>query len=308
MERMLVVGASGLLGHDLCLQLRDTFETTGTFHSHPFSMDRVRAVPLDATRASDVYQLVREWRPDVLVLLSAMTAVDGCEEDPDAAERLNHKTVANVVSSLEGTDTKLVHVSTDYVFGGKAQGRYSEDEAPDPVSVYGRTKLAGERVALSRQGTLVVRVASLWGPDPREGRHNFVTWVLSTMGSGRPVTLFEDQWVTPTYTGAFARALPEMLRSDLDGIYHMATSDCLTRKGCGEVLADVFGLDGGLLSPMAMADAGLAATRPARSCLDTRKLSLALGSEMGMFIDDVRDFKKRKIVDQDNSEEREVHQ
>ncbi len=294
MYKLLVVGASGLLGHDVCHFLRNDFQVVGSYHVHPFRMEGVEAVRMNLLSLQEVDTVVKSVKPDILVMCSAMTAVDGCEDKPQLADELNNRSVARIVRAIEGMHTKLVHVSTDYVFSG-SQGRpYIETDPPTPRSVYGRTKLLGEGAALARRDSLVVRVSSVWGPVPRPGRDNFATWVIGTLKAGKQVRLFTDQRVTPTYTGSFAMLLPRMLEMNLSGLYHLAARDCVSRLETGRVLAELFDLDETLLLPAHMQDAGLKAHRPPMSCLSTGKLERALGIEVGTYADDVANFYARE--------------
>ena len=294
MYRLMVVGASGLLGHDVCHFLRHDFQVVGTYRDNPIAMEGVQPVRMDLLSPQSVSSVIKSARPDILLLCAAMTGVDACEDQPTLADELNNRAVLRVVQALEGMHTKLVHVSTDYVFSG-AQGRpYLETDPPTPRSVYGRTKLLGEGAALARKGALVVRVSSLWGPAPREGRESFATWVVGSLKDGMEVHLFSDQRVSPTYTGSFAMLFTRMMELDLTGLYHLAARDCLSRLETGRILASTFGLDGSLLLPTRMEDAGLKAHRPMMSCLSTGKLERALDTEMNIYADDVANFYARE--------------
>ena len=290
----MVVGASGLLGHDACHHLRHDYEVVGTYRDNPITMEGVRPVRLDLLSPQGVSSAIRSAKPDILLMCAAMTGVDACEDRPDLADELNNKSVIRVVQALEGMHTKLVHVSTDYVFSGNQGRPYIETDPPTPRSVYGRTKLLGEGAALARKGALVLRVSSLWGPAPREGKDNFATWVVSSLKDGQEVHLFNDQRVTPTYTGAFASLFTRMMELDLTGLYHLAARDCLSRLETGRILASTFGLDESLLVPARLEDAGLKAHRPAMSCLSTGKIERALDAEMGTYADDVANFYARE--------------
>jgi len=290
---MLVVGASGLLGHDVCHFLKNDFSVTGTYHANPFAEDGVEAVRMDLGAAEDIEAVVRRVRPTVLIMCAAMTGVDACEGAPQLADELNHRAVLRVVRALDGLPTKLIHVSTDYVFPGTQSRPYLEVDPTGPRSVYGRTKLLGEGAALSRKGSLVLRVSSVWGPAPRAGRDSFATWVVANLRSGKPVRLFSDQRVSPTYTGAFAVLIPRILTADLKGIYHLAARDCLSRLETGRVIAEIFGLEPALIEPVSMATAGLKAPRPAMSCLSTGRMEHALDCDLNSYADDVSSFYAR---------------
>lgn len=290
----MVVGASGLLGHDVCHFMRHDFQVVGTYRDNPLTMGGVQAVRMDLLSPQSVSSVIKSTRPDILLMCAAMTGVDACEEQPALADELNHRGVVRVVQALEGMHTKLVHVSTDYIFSG-SQGRpYLETDPPTPRSVYGRTKLLGEGAALARKGALVLRLSSVWGPAPREGRDSFATWVVSSLRDGMEVHLFSDQRVTPTYTGAFAMLFTRVMEQDLTGLYHLASKDCLSRLETGRILASTFGLDESLLVPTRLEDAGLKAQRPPMSCLSTGKLERALEADMDTYADDVANFYARE--------------
>ena len=304
MENLLVVGASGLLGHDVCHFLKNDFQVTGTYHANPFKEEGVEAVRMDLGAPEEIEAVVRRVRPVVLLNCAAMTGVDACEGAPQLADELNHRAVLRLVRALDGLPTKLVHVSTDYVFPGTQSRPYLEVDPTGPRSVYGRTKLLGEGAALSRRGSLVLRVSSVWGPAPRGGRDSFATWVVSNLREGKPVRLFGDQRVSPTYTGAFAVLIPRILTADLKGIYHLAARDCLSRLETGRVIAEAFGLEPGLIEPVSMASAGLKAPRPAMSCLSTGKIEHALECDLNSYADDVSSFYARTEKDAKTVESR----
>ena len=297
MENLLVVGASGLLGHDVCHYLKNDFSVTGTYHANPFKEEGVEAVHMDLGSPEEIEAVVRRVRPAVLLMCAAMTGVDACEDAPQLADEVNHRSVLRVLRALDGLPTKLVHVSTDYVFPGTQSRPYLEVDPTGPRSVYGRTKLLGEGAALSRKGSLVLRVSSVWGPTPRAGRDSFATWVVMNLRAGKPVGLFSDQRVSPTYTGAFATLIPRILTADLKGIYHLAARDCLSRLETGRILAEMFGLDPALIEPVSMATAGLKAPRPAMSCLSTGKIERALECELNTYADDISSFYSRTEKD-----------
>jgi dTDP-4-dehydrorhamnose reductase len=175
-------------------------------------------------------------------------------------------------------------VSTDYVFDGTKSRPYTEEDMPRPISVYGSSKLAGERAVLSTlPGAVVARPAVLYGWNPIEGKDNFVTWVLRKLRAGEKATLFEDQWISPTYADDLARTLLELAEKGVKGVWHVSGPDCLDRPACGRMICKVFGLDGSLVVPVPSSSVSLPAKRPRYSCLDVSKVERLLGRKMVSF-------------------------
>ena len=155
-KRMLITGVSGLLGSNLAYCLRDKYEILGVYHAYKIEMDGIQTVSADLTSESEVGQLIKNFGPEVIVHCAAQADVDKCEEYPDAAERLNVLGTRNIVKNLNGSMAKLLHISTDLVYGGE-KDRCSEDDPVGPLNHYGKTKCQAEREALKRNGVLVLR-------------------------------------------------------------------------------------------------------------------------------------------------------
>ena len=264
-----MIGASGLLGQALAREAGARGDrVTGTYSGEPVGGLR----HLDLADAEAVGRLIAETRPALVALAAAMTHVDGCEARPDLAHRLNALAPGTVAEACRGIGARLVHFSTDYVFDGR-EGPSDEDKAPNPLSVYGRTKLEGERNALAAlPSALVIRTCANFGWNRLRGKENSVTTVVNRLRRGEPVPLFTDQWVSPSYVPHVARAALDLLEKGASGVVHVATAGCQTRLEAGEAVADVFRLPRELLRPTTMAGSRLVAPRPARSCLASRRL------------------------------------
>ena len=264
-----MIGASGLLGQALAREAGARGDrVTGTYSGEPVEGLR----HLDLADVDAVGRLIADTRPALVALAAAMTHVDGCEARPDLAHRLNALAPGTVAEACRGIGARLVHFSTDYVFDGR-EGPSDEDKAPNPLSVYGRTKLEGERNALTAlPSALVVRTCANFGWNRLRGKENSVTAVVNRLRRGEPVPLFTDQWVSPSYVPHVARAALDLLEKGASGVVHVATAGCHTRLEAGEAVADVFRLPRELLRPTTMAGSRLVAPRPARSCLASRRL------------------------------------
>ena len=216
--------------------------------------------------------------PDVLVNAAAFTAVDRCETEPDAAQRANGEAPGLLGSACRQAGCRMAHVSTDYVFAGEASRPYTEEDAPDPRSAYGRTKLDGERRVLTASPDfLVVRTSWVFG----EG-HNFVRSVLAQAEARRtgeasgPLRVVDDQHGRPTYAVDLAEAILGLLERDARGLYHVANGDVATWWNLARAALDEAGFTDLAIERIHTADLDLPAPRPAWSVLDCSKAE-ALG-------------------------------
>jgi len=283
-KRLLVIGASGLLGSKVYSQAGADYDVSGSYNPEVDGKSAWRLEALDIGSKDEVERLFEKTRPDVVILCAAMTNVDACEKQPLVANRVNATGPELVARSCKKTGARLVHVSTDYVFDGMKDRRYTEEDLPRPISVYGQSKLAGERAILrTHPGSVVARPAVLYGWNPLEDKDNFVTWVLKKLRGGQPATLFEDQRISPTYADDLAHTLLALAARDVSDIWHVSGPDCLDRPTCGRMIAEIFGLDKGLVKPVPSSSVSLPAKRPKNSCLDVSKVEKLLGRKTMSF-------------------------
>ncbi len=283
-KRLLVVGASGLLGSKVYAQAGSEYQVSGSYNPQVDGKSSWRLEPLDIGSKEEVERLFGKTRPEVVILCAAMTNVDACERQPLAANRANATGPELVARECRKSGARLVHVSTDYVFDGTKRRKYTEEDVPRPISAYGQSKLAGERAVLrTLPEAAVARPAVLYGWNPLEDKDNFVTWVLKKLRSGQRATLFEDQWISPTFADDLARALIGLAERDAKGVWHVSGPDCLDRPSCGRMIAETFGLDKSLVVPVPSSSVSLPAKRPPYSCLDVSRVQGLLGRQMVSF-------------------------
>ncbi len=212
--KILVTGASGMLGRDVMLAADNAGHEVGGYdHSG-----------LDVTDPERLRRRMNIDRPDVVINCAAWTDVDGAESQEEAAFEVNATGAGNVAAAAEQVGAKVVYVSTDYVFNGGKTEPYVETDLPAPISAYGRTKLAGEQATIeANRRSFVVRTAGLFGI----GGPNFVDTMLR-LGKGGEVLVVHDQVTSPTYTWHLAYGLVRLLDSDSFGLHHMAAGGSCT--------------------------------------------------------------------------------
>ena len=271
-KRILIVGSNGMLGQRLTEYYRKKENVELHLASaEDFSyFDGIEYTQLDIRDKSAVKALIMNFFPDTVINTAAYTNVDGCETNKKLAWEINVEGVKNLALYSQGIDAHIIHLSTDYVFDGK-NGPYSEEDKPNPISYYGRTKLASENV-LKASGArfTVVRTNVLFGPA-KFGRPDFVKWVVSSLREKKQIKIVTDQFGNPTYLDDLTNGIAAIETLDAEGLYNIGGRDFLTRFEFTEEIADFFDLDKSLIIPITTAELNQAARRPLKSGLLTYK-------------------------------------
>lgn len=260
--RIAVLGSGGQLGHELCARL-------------PGDVLPLTRAQADLTDAEQTWSTLTELQPDVVINCAAYNLVDRAESEPDAAFAANAHGVQELASTCNGLGAALVHFSTDYVFG-LDQARctpYLESDTPGAVSVYGRSKLAGEHFVRSIcPKHYVIRTCglySLWGSGGKGG--NFVETMLRVAGQGKPLRVVDDQVCTPSYAVDVAQAVIPLIATKRYGLYHVTNSGSCTWFELARTIFELAGVQADL-TPISSGEYGAAARRPAYSVLASTKL------------------------------------
>lgn len=257
--RVLVTGAGGQLGHDLLAAFADD-DVVGLAHAD-----------LDVTDEAAVVAAVRDHAPDLVVHAAAYTKVDACESDPDTAWRVNAVGAWWVARACALAEAEMVYVSTDYVFDGRCGRPYTEFDTPNPQSVYGRSKEAGEQlVRRTLPASYIVRTSWVLGTVGG----NFVKTMLRLARERDRLAVVDDQTGSPTFTFDLAPAIRQLAVSGRHGTYHLTNSGHCTWYELARATFTEAGLDVDL-SPTDTASFGAPAPRPAFSVLDNRLARLS---------------------------------
>jgi dTDP-4-dehydrorhamnose reductase len=223
--------------------------------------------------------------PDAVVHLAAMTDVDGCERNPDTAFRVNRDGAGHIAEACAACGAHMTMLSTDYVFDGHS-GPYRESDEPNPVNVYGRSKLEGERAAMSALDRLaVVRISVPFGRRVSGEAHNFVSMLDQRLSAGQTVRAVTDQYTTPCWMDELAGLVWTAVRDGIRGIVHYGSSDRISRYDMALVLARERGYNERLVEPVLTAELELAAERPLESGFVTNRAASILGHPPTSFRD-----------------------
>lgn len=283
-RRVAVVGATGQLGSEVVRVFRE---------GHAFAVSAFGHEHVECTDARSVDGAIVPLRPDVVVNCAAFVRVDECEERPETAFLVNALGALHVARACRQVGARCVYVSTDYVFDGDKDMPYTEDDRPNPINVYGASKLAGEY--LVRQvcpDALVVRVASLFGGGGARGKGtNFVLTVLDRARRGETLRVVDDIRMSPTYTVDAAAAIVELVRRDAAGVVHVINEGSCTWYGFARKIVELAGLN----TPVEAVPREAYPTkarRPVNSVLATGRLN-ALGIRLRSWEDALRDYLAR---------------
>jgi len=295
MGRSIVIGGSGLLGRYLVSDLRlQGQDVLWTFNSNE-KESGPGGVKLDIRDQDAVSELLSSFSPDHVYLSAAVTNVDLCERSPSLAWEVNAEGTMAVATACRSVNAKLLYVSTDYVFNGMKGSKYLEFDEPDPLSIYGQTKLEGERLTLeASKNNLVCRVAVLYGLN-NGGKTNFVTWMMDELKKGNKIKVFNDQFTSPTYAPHCAGVLIKLMTSGAKGTFHTSGPDCLSRYDMALTVAETMELDTSLIDSVAMDSSALLARRPKASCLSVEKAEVEIDAPMLPFKEGILEMRKLMV-------------
>lgn len=271
--KLLVIGASGQVGGALMRLVPKEWEVTGTYSGKP----KASLIHLDVSDRDEVFEVFEKIRPDAAVLTAAFTNVDLCETDRERADAVNVKGPLNVCDACVRYGSKMVYISTDYVFDGE-NGPYREDDIPNPLGYYAWTKLEGERITALTQEHLIIRTTGVYSADPDS--LNFVMQVIKRLGAGETMHVPNDQFGSPTLADSLAEGITPLLRLGKTGIYNIAGSDFIDRHSFALLVADVFGLNKGLIHSVDTPSLGQKAKRPLKAGLVVEKIEKEAGIKM----------------------------
>lgn len=256
-------------------------------------VESVRHAELMALGEAEVRSLFARVRPEAVLHFAAMTAVDRCETDPEAARRGNSELTGVVARAAAAVGARIVYPSTDYVFDGLLLRAYREDDAPAPLSVYGQTKLDGERhvLALGDRG-LVVRSSWIFGRGGG-GKSSFVDRILERARASSELRVVDDQRGRPTYARHLAGTILALLERGESGVWNAANTGTCTWREFAEEIVRQAGLSTPVV-PITSAELGLPAPRPVNSVLDLDKL-WAAGYSMPHWRDALAEYLQQRV-------------
>lgn len=276
----LILGGQGMLGAALSRLLRGEIVS-------------VDIEECDLTDGASVKLLMRKTAPDVVINTAAYTDVDGCEDHPEAAMAVNGEAAGHVARACADHGVRLIHISTDYVFDGEGDTPYTEDHPVNPVSVYGKSKLLGEKNAALCPDHVILRVSWLFGP----GRNHFLSLMARFIREGRELNVIKDQVGRITYTIHTAEAITRILATSCRGILHFANSGAAGRFEQVRWMAAHLGREDLSIRPVPSSHFPQKARRPMYAVMDTSRFESLTGWIPPHWTEAVRHFLENESWD-----------
>ena len=274
-KRLLVTGASGFLGWNICKAAVERFEVYGMCHQHDVAHPEVTSVNCDLCSADDTAALIRQLRPSAIIHTAADSSPDHCHNHTVSAYGINVLATRTLTRIAAEYDMRFLFTSTDQVFGGTA-APYDENAIVGPVNIYGLQKAEAERFILSREAdAMICRMPLMFG-DSSPSYVNFITRMVQMLRDKKPLSLFTDQIRTPVSAATAAEGLLSMVDSKVTGLIHLGGRESVSRYDLGVRLAKFIGASESLIRKDLMADQIFDAKRPFDVGLNSEK-AFALG-------------------------------
>lgn len=292
MKRILVTGASGLLGLNFSYFFHKKYDVFGVVNTTKLS-----GLPFKTIRCNlltnSAADLLDEAKPDVILHCAAMANIDQCEKNPNEAEAINAVYPGLLAAQAAKREIKFLHISTDAVFDGENCGEngYREDDPTNPISRYAETKLKGEEFVLESNPDALVARVNFYGWSIG-GNRSLVEFFYNNLSAGNPVNGFSDVYFSTLYVHYLADILDELIGLDASGIYHVFSSEYQSKYKFGVSIAEKFGFDPALVQSVSWKDGGLAAKRSPNLIMNTEKLQKILGHNLPKQQDSLEYFYK----------------
>jgi len=269
MKKILVTGSNGLLGQKLIEKLSKTenIEVIATARGeNRLSFDQnYKFISLDITKKEEVETVFDAEKPDVVIHTAAMTNVDQCETEKDACWDLNVKAVEYLLEASKKHDSFFVHLSTDFIFDGK-EGPYDENALANPLSFYGWSKYAAEKLVINSDVKwAIARTVLVYGIAHDMSRTNIILWVKNSLEQGKSINVVNDQWRTPTLAEDLADGCILIAQKEAEGIFNISGKDLLNPFQMAIMTADYFNLDKSLITEVDGTKFTQPAKRPAKT-------------------------------------------
>jgi len=286
-----ITGASGMLGSALIAHLSKSYRVFATSRGRGVEGKNIK---WECFNLTDII-LLTEWletiRPDVVIHCAAITNVDLCEDNVKLATKLHIETTELIANFLDSYGGRLIYISTDSVFDGDKQGAYSESDLVNPLNVYAKTKMMGEKSVQSMNNGLVLRTNIIgW---TQEGKTSFVEWVVDRLNDNTPLNLFYDVYFSPLTVYDLSFIIEKIIEKPIYGLYHCGSRDNISKYDFGKKMAEIFQLSDSNINRVSVDSVDFKASRPKNMALNSDKLSDKLQYDIPSAIDSIVHMKNQ---------------
>ena len=296
MKKIVITGSNGLLGQTLVNLLMKEPENYSVFGlskgDNRMNRNDFLYYDIDITNYSQLEECITYIQPSFIINTAAMTNVDTCELKPEECNNLNIEAVKYLTQICTKLNIHFIQISTDFIFDG-SKGVYKETDLPNPLSIYGHSKLKAENI-VKNSGVIfsILRTILVYGKGVNLKRNNIVLWVKDMLENNKEITIVDDQYRMPTYVEDLAMACKLIVDKNISGVYHISSNELLSVFEIANQIADVFGLNKKLIKPISTKTLNQKAIRPQKTGFDLSKTIKELDFQPTSFLLGLKRFKQ----------------
>ena len=281
MEKLFIFGIGGLTGSKLATIGKEDYEIFGSYNLRNPKFNFSKSEKLNITNFEKVKNIILKIKPDIVINACALNSVDYCENHQNEAKEINIDFVQELYKISKYENFKLVQLSTDSIFDGTKKNPYVENDKSNPMNVYGKTKLLGEKIILEDSQNLVVRASVLYGWIPKSlsgldsssmKPTNFGQWLINKLKLKETVKIITDEESSPIIVDDFAKSIIHLIKNNKNGIFHSAPQIQISRYEFSIKLAKILDLDSTLIQPTTNLELGRNVVTGFNKCLDSSKM------------------------------------
>jgi len=296
MKKIVITGSNGLLGQTLVNLLMKAPENYSVFGlskgDNRMNRNDFLYYDIDITNYSQLEECITYIQPSFIINTAAMTNVDTCELKPEECNNLNIEAVKYLTQICTKLNIHFIQISTDFIFDG-SKGIYKETDLPNPLSIYGHSKLKAENIVKnSGVNFSILRTILVYGKGVNLKRNNIVLWVKDMLENSKEITIVDDQYRMPTYVEDLAMACKLIVDKNISGVYHISSNELLSVFEIANQIADVFGLNKKLIKPISSKTLNQKAIRPQKTGFDLSKTIKELDFQPTSFLLGLKRFKQ----------------
>jgi len=286
-KKMLITGVSGLLGNNLAYYFMDSYKILGLYNSHPVTIEGLKTAKCNLLYLDSIKKVISEYKPNILIHCAALTNVDKCEEDRNAAKKMNVIATKNIIRGMNNGDAYLIYISTDSVYDG-VRGNYSENDKINPQNYYGLSKYKGELETSKHENSLILRTNIFgWNIQNKRG---LAEWILEKLKAGHRINGFKDVFFSPIYTMELARVIDISIKKNVTGVFNCGSVDSCSKYEFACKIADRFSLNKTLITPTSIGEHNFEAKRGRNLTLNVDKIQKVLGYQLSTINGSINSF------------------
>jgi len=289
MKKIFITGITGLLGGNTAYNLKEKYDIYGV-DRNKLIMPGVNYYNYDLTDYNKLEENINEVNPEFIIHCAAAVNVDKCEEEPDYAFELNTKLTEKIADISRKKNIRMIYISTDAVYNGEKEGLYNEDDETDPVSVYGKSKLEGEKFVLESENNTVIRT-NIYGFNI-QNKYSFGEWILNSLMNNEKLNMFYDVFYSPILVNDLTFFIDSILDKNICGLYNVCSTGSVSKYEFGIMMKKIFNIKSGVIEKTSVENFNFKARRTKNMGMDNSKIKDILRSEIRTPKESIEKFKE----------------